>query len=75
MVGTGALGQRFIIENFPGAGGTTGSIRAMRAAPDGYTIDIGHIGRTRSRSRSTPNSLTNRTSTSSRSVWSSRTRF
>jgi tripartite-type tricarboxylate transporter receptor subunit TctC len=38
------LGQRFIIENFPGAGGTTGSIRAMRATPDGYTIDIGHIG-------------------------------
>jgi tripartite-type tricarboxylate transporter receptor subunit TctC len=38
------LGQRFVIENFPGAGGTTGSIRAMRAAPDGYTIDIGHIG-------------------------------
>src|ERR1700737_5437550 len=38
------LGQRFIIENFPGAGGTTGSTRAMRATPDGYTIDIGHIG-------------------------------
>jgi tripartite-type tricarboxylate transporter receptor subunit TctC len=38
------LGQRFIIENYPGAGGTTGSIRAMRATPDGYTIDIGHIG-------------------------------
>jgi len=39
-----ALGQQFVIENFPGAGGTTGSIRAMRATPDGYTIDIGHIG-------------------------------
>src|SRR5437660_221346 len=38
------LGQRFVIENFPGAGGTTGSTRAMRATPDGYTIDIGHIG-------------------------------
>jgi tripartite-type tricarboxylate transporter receptor subunit TctC len=38
------LGQRFVIENFPGAGGTTGSIRAMRATPDGYTIQIGHIG-------------------------------
>jgi tripartite-type tricarboxylate transporter receptor subunit TctC len=38
------LGQRFIIENFPGAGVTTGSTRAMRATPDGYTIDIGHIG-------------------------------
>jgi len=39
-----ALGQRFVIENFPGAGGTTGSTRAMRATPDGYTIQIGHIG-------------------------------
>jgi putative tricarboxylic transport membrane protein len=38
------LGQRFVIENFSGAGGTTGSIRAMRANPDGYTIEMGHIG-------------------------------
>jgi tripartite-type tricarboxylate transporter receptor subunit TctC len=38
------LGQQFIVENFPGAGGTTGSIRAMRATPDGYTIEMGHIG-------------------------------
>jgi len=38
------LGQQLIIENFPGAGGTTGSIRAMRATPDGYTIEMGHIG-------------------------------
>ena len=38
------LGQQFIVENFPGAGGTTGSIRAMRATPDGYTIQVGHVG-------------------------------
>src|SRR3984893_15664278 len=38
------LGQQLIVENFPGAGGTSGSIRAMRAAPDGYTIEMGHIG-------------------------------
>src|SRR6266511_5827671 len=38
------LGQPFIIENVPGAGGTTGSIRAMRAKADGYTILIGHMG-------------------------------
>jgi tripartite-type tricarboxylate transporter receptor subunit TctC len=38
------LGQRFVIENFSGAGGTTGSIRAMRATADGYTIEMGHIG-------------------------------
>jgi len=28
------LGQQFIVENVPGAGGTTGSIRAMRAKSD-----------------------------------------
>jgi tripartite-type tricarboxylate transporter receptor subunit TctC len=38
------LGQQFAVENFPGAGGTTGSIRAMRAIPDGYAIEMGHIG-------------------------------
>jgi tripartite-type tricarboxylate transporter receptor subunit TctC len=38
------LGQQLVIENFPGAGGTTGSIKAMRATPDGYTLEMGHIG-------------------------------
>jgi tripartite-type tricarboxylate transporter receptor subunit TctC len=38
------LGQRFIIENVPGAGGTIGSSRAMRANADGYTILMGHMG-------------------------------
>jgi tripartite-type tricarboxylate transporter receptor subunit TctC len=38
------LGQQFIVENVGGAGGTTGSIRAMRANPDGYTIEMGHMG-------------------------------
>lgn len=38
------LGQRLVIENVAGAGGTTASTRAMRANPDGYTIQIGHIG-------------------------------
>src|SRR5260370_38946881 len=41
---SGTLGQQCVIENFPGAGGTTGSIRAMRAPPEGYTIEMGHIG-------------------------------
>ena len=27
------LGQQFVIENYPGAGGTTASIRTMRASP------------------------------------------
>jgi tripartite-type tricarboxylate transporter receptor subunit TctC len=39
-----ALGQQFIVENAVGAGGTTGSIRAMRASPDGYTVELGNMG-------------------------------
>jgi tripartite-type tricarboxylate transporter receptor subunit TctC len=38
------LGQTIVIENTLGAGGTTASTRAMRAAPDGYTIIMGHMG-------------------------------
>jgi tripartite-type tricarboxylate transporter receptor subunit TctC len=38
------LRQQFIIENLAGAGGTTGSIRTMRATPDGHTIQMGHMG-------------------------------
>ena len=38
------LGQQLIVENVVGAGGTTGSTRAMRAAPDGYTIQMGQTG-------------------------------
>jgi tripartite-type tricarboxylate transporter receptor subunit TctC len=38
------LGQQVVIENVTGAGGTTASTRTMRAAPDGYTIMLGHTG-------------------------------
>jgi tripartite-type tricarboxylate transporter receptor subunit TctC len=38
------LGRQIIIENVIGAGGTTGSVRAMRAAPDGYTVEMGQLG-------------------------------
>src|SRR4051812_9871212 len=38
------LGQSIVIENIVGAGGTTASVRAARAAPDGYTIEMGHMG-------------------------------
>ena len=42
------LGQPVIIENVGGAGGTIAVGRVARAAPDGYTIDIGqwdtHVG-------------------------------
>jgi tripartite-type tricarboxylate transporter receptor subunit TctC len=39
-----ALAQAIVIENVVGAGGTTAATRAMRAAPDGYTIMLGHMG-------------------------------
>jgi tripartite-type tricarboxylate transporter receptor subunit TctC len=35
------LGQPLIVENATGAGGTIGLGRVARAAPDGYTIEIG----------------------------------
>ena len=42
------LGQLMIIENVGGAGGSIGVGRLARAAPDGYTIDLGqwdtHVG-------------------------------
>jgi tripartite-type tricarboxylate transporter receptor subunit TctC len=42
------LGQPLVIENVGGAGGSIGVGRLARAAPDGYTIDIGqwdtHVG-------------------------------
>lgn len=38
------MGQRFIIENVGGAGGTTGSQRGARATPDGYTLLVGQMG-------------------------------
>ena len=43
-----ALGQPVIVENIGGAGGSIAVGRLARAAPDGYTIDIGqwdtHVG-------------------------------
>lgn len=38
------LGQQVVVENVAGAGGTTGITRAVTAAPDGYTIAMGHLG-------------------------------
>src|SRR4051794_24525528 len=35
------LGQPFVIENVAGAGGTIGTARAAKAAPDGYTLFVG----------------------------------
>ena len=38
------LGQPIVVENVTGAGGTVGVGRAVHAAPDGYTLSIGHLG-------------------------------
>jgi tripartite-type tricarboxylate transporter receptor subunit TctC len=38
------LGQRIVVENVPGSGGTVGSLRAKRSTPDGYTVLIGNMG-------------------------------
>src|SRR5262245_22135384 len=38
------LGQPIVVENVTGAGGTIGVGRAVQAAPDGYTLSIGHLG-------------------------------
>jgi tripartite-type tricarboxylate transporter receptor subunit TctC len=38
------LGQRVVIENAGGAGGSLGAGRVAKAAPDGYTVLLYHIG-------------------------------
>src|SRR3954463_11119726 len=39
-----SLGQTILVENVTGAGGTIGVVRAAQAAPDGYTLSLGHLG-------------------------------
>lgn len=39
-----SLGQRIIVRNIEGAGGTVGAEHVVKAPPDGYTLLIHHIG-------------------------------
>src|SRR5580693_7626726 len=39
-----SLGQPLVVEYVTGAAGTLGVGRVARAAPDGYTVQIGHLG-------------------------------
>src|SRR5215467_7116732 len=39
-----SLKQSVLVENVTGAGGSIGVARAVRSAPDGYTISFGHLG-------------------------------
>ncbi len=61
-----SLGAQIVIENVTGAGGTIGSARVAKAAPDGYTMVMGNLGTHAAASASTRISPTIPAPTSSR---------
>src|SRR5215510_1193082 len=38
------LGQQIVVENVTGGGGSIGTARVAKAAPDGYTMVMGNLG-------------------------------
>src|SRR5262245_63255298 len=38
------LGQQIVVENRPGAGGTTATRQIAKSAPDDYTLGLGNTG-------------------------------
>src|SRR3979490_3199293 len=38
------LGEKVVVDNRPGAGGTVGSKAVAKSDPDGYTIALGYTG-------------------------------
>jgi tripartite-type tricarboxylate transporter receptor subunit TctC len=39
-----SMGGTIVVENVAGAGGTIANTRVLKSAPDGYTLEIGHLG-------------------------------
>jgi tripartite-type tricarboxylate transporter receptor subunit TctC len=39
-----SMGQRFVVDNRPGAGGNTGTAAVLKAEPDGYTLVMSTLG-------------------------------